>query len=211
MGHITVDQQRFAGRQVIFRSDRLDPTKNLVRGFDAYERLLVSRPELQEKIVFHSRSYLSRTDLAIYREYRIEVERRVQQINERFGTEGFQPIVFEIDDDYDASLAAYHRYDVLLVNPIRDGMNLIAKEGPIVNTRDGVLVLSRGAGAFEQLCNVVIAVDPFDIDGTAVALSEALDMPPAERASRAKELKALSGEGSPPDWLAEVLGYASTR
>lgn len=211
MNHVATNAQRFAGMQVIFRSDRLDPTKNVVRGFDAFERLLESRKETRQQVVFHARSYLSRTDIAVYRDYRDEVDRRVQEINERFGSASYQPIVFEIDDDYDASLAAYQSYDVLLVNPVLDGMNLIAKEAPVLNTRDGAVVLSRGAGAYDQLHDAVIGIDPLDVEGTAEALSEALDMPLDERARRSRELKVLAGENAPAAWLEMAVGFARTH
>ena len=211
MGQVDLDDRRFSGRRVIFRSDRLDPTKNLVRGFDAYERLLERYPQLCDQVVFHARSYLSRTDLAAYRDYHELVVRRVREINARFGGSGIDPIVFEVDNDYDASLAAYHHYDVLLVNPIRDGMNLIAKEGPIVNTRDGALVLSTGAGAFEQLRDVAIGVDPLDVEATSEALFEALELPEEERARRARGLKAISSEYPPAVWLGETIRRACTR
>ncbi len=132
--------------------------------------------------------YPSRESLADYIGYRSEVEHTVARINERFGTPEWTPILFDPADDYPRSLAGLISYDVLLVNPVRDGMNMVAKEGPLLNRRDGVLVLSRQAGAWDELANAAIGVNPFDVTGTAEALEVALLMAPEERARRAKQL-----------------------
>lgn len=207
---VAKNELRFAGRRVIFRSDRLEPTKNIVRGFEAFARLLELSPELLSQVVFYARAYLSRTDIARYREYRDEILHVVQEINNRFTTDDLAPVIFEVDNNYDASLAAYWNYDVLLVNPLLDGMNLIAKEAPVVNVRNGAVVLSTGAGAFEQLHDAVIGIDPFDVEATAHALETALYLTPEERLRRSTMLKAIASERAPGDWLAEVLTYART-
>ena len=205
--HVAINHERFDDYRMIFRSDRLEPTKNIVNGFLAYERLLEQHPELIESVVFHARSYLSRTDLVLYRDYRIEVEETVAKINERFGNNEYQPIVFEIDDDYDASLAAYRTYEVLIVNPLLDGMNLVVKEAAVVNKKQGAVILSRGAGAYEELMDCVIGIDPFDIDATAEAFESALSMPLGERAIRADRLSLLSAQRPPAVWLMECLTH----
>ena len=144
-----------ADRQVIVRVDRMELSKNLLRGFWAFDDLLDRQPERRERVVFVALSYPTRQGLPEYLAYQNEVESTVARINERWGTPGWTPIVLEVDDDYPRSLAALSRYDVLLVNPVRDGLNLVAKEGPLVNARDGVLALSREAGAFDELRSAV--------------------------------------------------------
>ena len=128
-------------RQVILRVDRMELSKNILRGFWAYEELLAYEPEWRERVVFVALAYPSRQGLAEYLAYQNEVESTVARINRRWATPGWTPIVLHVEDDYPRSLAALTRYDVLLVNPIRDGMNLVAKEGPVLNTADGVLAL----------------------------------------------------------------------
>ena len=206
--HAQLQQQRFSGKRVILRSDRLEPTKNIVRGFEAFAELLERHPEYRSEVVFYARAYVSRTELQQYRSYREEIEQVVKEINERFGTKQYQPVIFEVDDDYEASLAAYRRYDVLLVNPLLDGMNLVAKEAPVLNTRDGAVILSTGAGAYVQLHDLVIGIDAFDVTMTADALEEALTLSPEVRASRALLLKQRAGDLAPSQWLARCLEHA---
>ena len=121
---------------------------------------------------------------------------------------GWTPIVLEVEDDYQRSLAALSRYDVLLVNPVRDGLNLVAKEGPVINTRNGVLALSREAGAFDELGPAAVEINPFDVSGTAAVLAQALDMDEDERAERADELRKLILSRRPVDWLNDQLDAA---
>lgn len=201
-------ETRFSDRRVILRSDRLEPTKNIVRGFEAFAQLLERHPEYRSQVVFYARAYLSRAELEQYQSYRAEIERLVREINARFGTEGNQPVIFEVDNDYDATLAAYQRYDVLIVNPILDGMNLVVKEAPVLNERDGAVILSTGAGAYAQLHDAVIGVDPFDVAETANALEEALTLDPELRASRESMLRQLARDLAPAEWLARTLEYA---
>ncbi|MGH9046174.1 MAG: alpha,alpha-trehalose-phosphate synthase (UDP-forming), partial [Acidimicrobiales bacterium] len=162
-----------AGRRLIVRVDRIELSKNLLRGFYAFEELMETRPRWRGEVVFCAYVYPSRESLAEYAGYRSEVDHTVRRINERFGTDEWTPILYDPADDYPRSLAGLISYDVLLVNPIRDGMNMVAKEGPMVNERDGVLVLSRQAGAWEELSGPAIGVNPFDVTGTADALEEA--------------------------------------
>jgi trehalose 6-phosphate synthase len=208
MDFVARDAKRFGDRKVIFRADRLEPTKNIVNGFLAYERLLERRPDLIESTVFYARSYLSRTDLPLYLHYRKEVEQTVASINSRFGSTTRRAIEFEIDDHYDASLAAYREYDVLIVNPILDGMNLIAKEAPVVNVSNGVVVLSTGAGSYELLAGSVIGIDPLDVEATASALERGLTIPLEERSAHSAQLKVLGAKNPPAVWLAKVLTHA---
>ncbi len=195
-------------RQLVVRVDRMELSKNLLRGFWAFDELLEQEPERRERVVFLALAYPSRQGLAEYLAYQNEVEATVERINERWGTPGWTPIVLEVEDDYPRSLAALKRYDVLLVNPVRDGMNLVAKEGPLLNRRDGVLVLSREAGAFDELGPACVGVNPFDVTATAQALATALDAGAAERRAWAERLRAIVRERPPAAWLADQLGAA---
>ena len=130
------------------------------------------------------------------------------RINRRWATPGWTPIVLEVEDDYPRSLAALSRYDVLLVNPVRDGLNLVAKEGPLINTVDGVLALSREAGAFDELGPGVLELNPFDVSGTAAVLARALDMDDDERAAMAKTLRELILARPSSAWLDDQLTAA---
>ena len=180
-------------RVVIARSDRIEPSKNLVRGFRAFDLLLESRPALRGRVVFVAMVYASRQGLAEYLAYANEVEQAVNRVNERWATRDWLPIVLDERDDYSRTVAGLERYDVLLVNPIRDGLNLVAKEGPLLNQRDGVVCLSREAGSYDELAPAVEMVHPFDLDQTAAALAAALDIDANDRAPRATHLRALAG------------------
>ena len=153
---------------VIVRVDRMELSKNLLRGFWAFEELLERMPSHRERVVFVALAYPSRQGLPEYLAYQDEVETTVGRINERWGTPGWTPIVLEVEDDYPRSLAALGRYDVLLVNPVRDGLNLVAKEGPLINTRDGVLApLARGRRIRPALRSAMLRGQPVrrDRDG----------------------------------------------
>ncbi len=192
-------------RQVIVRVDRMELSKNLLRGFWAFDELMELQPHRRERVVFVALAYPTRQGLPEYLAYQNEVESTVARINERWGTPGWTPIVLEVEDDYHRSLAALTRYDVLLVNPVRDGLNLVAKEGPLLNTRNGVLALSREAGAFDELRDGALEVNPFEVSGTAEVLARALDMDPGERATRADLLVRTVLARRPSDWLADQL------
>ncbi|WP_406125114.1 trehalose-6-phosphate synthase [Streptomyces sp. NBC_00989] len=194
-----------AGRRTIVRVDRTELSKNIVRGLLAYRQLLDDHPELLERVVHVAFAYPSRQDLAVYRDYTAEVQRVADEINSRYGTPGWTPVVLHVKDDFARSLAAYRLADVALVNPIRDGMNLVAKEVPVVSDEGCVLVLSREAGAYEELGEDAIPVNPYDVIGTAAALHEALTMPPEERAERTKRLTAAATALPPAQWFLEQL------
>jgi trehalose 6-phosphate synthase len=194
-----------AGRRTIVRVDRTELSKNIVRGLLAYRQLLEDHPEWRERVVHVAFAYPSRQDLAVYREYTAEVQRLAQEINDRYGTEGWTPVVLHVKDDFARSLAAYRLADVALVNPIRDGMNLVAKEVPVVSDEGCALVLSREAGAYEELGEDAIAVNPYDVVGTARALHEALSMPAGERAERTKRLAAAATALPPARWFLDQL------
>ncbi|MFF4550473.1 trehalose-6-phosphate synthase [Streptomyces sp. NPDC001435] len=194
------------GRRAIVRVDRTELSKNIVRGLLAYRQLLDDHPEWRERVVHVAFAYPSRQDLAVYRDYTAEVQRLAQDINSRYSTPGWTPVVLHVKDDFARSLAAYRLADVALVNPIRDGMNLVAKEIPVVSDEGCVLVLSREAGAYEELGEDAIVVNPYDIVGTADALHQALTMPPEERAERTKRLAAAATALPPAQWFLDQLG-----
>ncbi len=201
-------EESVGDRLVVARVDRIELSKNLLRGFQAFDLLLERRPEWRERVVFLASVYPSRTGVPAYIEYQQDVEALVEEINERWAAPGWTPIVYDTRDDYPRSVAVLRRADVLLVNPIRDGLNLVAKEGAIVNERDAVLCLSREAGVWDEVGEAALDVPPFDVAGTADALERALLMPADERAARATRLRELSTARSPADWLADQLAAA---
>ena len=205
---LTALEGRVGDRTVIGRVDRMELTKNLVRGFQAYGELLEDHPEHREHVVFVAGAYPSRTGVPAYSAYRARVHDVVDEINERFATSSWTPILLDVEDDHPASVALLRRADVLLVNPIRDGLNLVASEGALVSDRDGVLVLSHEAGAWERLHEPAVPVHPFDVRGTAEALHRALTMPAEERRDRAARLRALVEARTPAQWLADNLAAA---
>jgi trehalose 6-phosphate synthase len=159
-------------------------------------------------VVFVAFVYPSREGLAEYLAYRQEVEGLIARINEQWSTPTWTPILYDPNDDFPRSVAALRRYDMLLVNPVRDGLNLVAKEGPLVNERDGVLALSREAGAWEELGDGALELNPFDVAGTCESLVEAIEMEPEERARRAQLLKRAASRRTPTDWLHDQLRAA---
>jgi trehalose 6-phosphate synthase len=196
-------------RRVILRIDRIDPSKNIVRGFAAYDRLLETHPEWRGGVVFVALLNPSRDELPEYLAYRQEVDQAAEAVNARWARPDWTPVVVDARDDFPRSVAGLARYDVLLVNPIKDGLNLVAKEGPIVNRRSGVLCLSPEAGAFEELHTAAVAVHPFDIEQAAHALHDALVMDADERAARAARLCRLAAARTPRHWLADQIAAAS--
>ncbi|WP_171165142.1 trehalose-6-phosphate synthase [Streptomyces sp. I05A-00742] len=193
------------GRKTIVRVDRTELSKNIVRGLYAYRRLLLDHPQWHGRVVHIAFAYPSRQDLAVYRDYTAEVERVADGINEEFGTADWQPVALHVKDDFARSLAAYRMADVALVNPIRDGMNLVAKEVPVVSDDGCALVLSREAGAAAELGADAILVNPYDIEATARALHEALLMEPDRRAERTERLAAAATALPPARWFVEQL------
>jgi trehalose 6-phosphate synthase len=187
----------------------MELSKNILRGFQAYDLLLQQRSDLHGRVIFLACCYPSRENVPEYALYKEQVAAEVAMVNARWGTATWQPIQFETDDDYVRSVAALRRYDVLLVNPIRDGLNLVAKEGPLINERSGQLVLSTEAGAWAELGSAALGVNPFDVEQTAHMLGVALDTNPQERAASAAELTELVAKRSPMDWLQDQLAAAS--
>jgi trehalose 6-phosphate synthase len=194
-----------SGRQVIVRVDRTELSKNIVRGLAAYRELLTSHPELHGRVTHLAFAYPSRSALAEYRVYTDSVLRAAAAINAEFGTPDWEPLILEVKDDYARSLAAYRLADVLVVNPIRDGMNLVAKEGPIVSDRGCALVLSEEAGARAELGEHALLINPYDLTGTAQAMYQALTMPQAERDARCAALARAGAALPPAQWLASQV------
>lgn len=202
---VALREQIGEGRKAIVRVDRTELSKNIVRGLLAYRQLLEDQPSWRERVVHVALAYPSRQDLAVYRDYMAEVRRLADEINSQYGTPGWTPVVLHLKDDFARSLAAYRLADVALVNPIRDGMNLVAKEVPVVSDEGCALVLSREAGAYEELGEDAIVVNPYDVVGTARALHSALTMPRDERAERTKRLAASATALPPAQWFLDQL------
>ncbi len=194
-----------AGRKLIVRVDRTELSKNIVRGLEAYRELLRTRPEWRGKVVHVAFAYPSRHDLPEYREYTAAVQRMARQIQDEFAVPGWDPLLLDVHDDYARSLAACRLADVMLVNPIRDGMNLVAKEGPILSDGGCAVVLSTEAGAAAELGAEALLVNPFDVSQTAQALHEALTMSDEERSRRSAALAAASAAMPPSRWFAEQV------
>ncbi|MDA8312399.1 MAG: trehalose-6-phosphate synthase [Actinomycetota bacterium] len=206
---VAVARQRLGeltgGRRLVVRVDRVELSKNILRGLWAFDELLETRPHWRGRVTMLTLAYPSREGLADYLAYRSEVEHTAERLNERWGSGDWVPIVLSVADDRARSMAALSAYDVLLVNPVRDGMNLVAKEGPLVNRTDGVLVLSREAGAWEELQPAALGVNPFDVSETAAALDVALAMSTGERAARARRLRGIVLGQTAADWFAKQL------
>src|ERR1700730_7067848 len=183
-------ERRRGGGKLIVRVARTELSKTIVRGLAAYRELLATRPQWRGRIVHLAFAYPSRSALAEYRAYTGQVRELARQITEEFRTADWNPVILEVKDDYARSLAACALADVLLVNPIRDGMNLVAQEGPVLSERGCALVLSREAGAAATLAADALLVNPYDVTETAEALHRALEMPDAERQRRGAALAA---------------------
>lgn len=191
--------------QTIMRVDRIEPTKNIVQGFQAYAYLLEQHPELHEKVTFLAFLVPSRQAVPEYRKYKEEVLTLIEQINQQYGRNRWTPIQVFVQNDRTMSLAAMQFYDVLLVNSLIDGMNLVAKEGAVVNKRDGVLVLSRTSGAFQQLEQASIPLSPGDMVETAEALYQALTLPPEERRLKANLAREEVETDDLRTWIAQQV------
>ncbi len=187
--------------QTIIRIDRLDPSKNILNGFRAYDQLLERRPDLHRQVKFLAFLVPSRTNIPEYRRYATRVFSAIDEINAKHGSAGWKPIEVFYENNYPQAIAAMRLYDVLLVNSACDGMNLVSKEGPTVNSRGGVLVLSRDAGSYEELGAYALGVAPDDVEGTSLALEAALAMPKAERKRRAALLRKAVERNDLTNWL----------
>src|SRR3989440_912195 len=193
------------GRKLVLRIDRMELSKNVVRGLRAFEELLKDHPEWRGRVTHVALLYPSRRALWEYRAYEAEVLDTCDRINSELGTDDWQPIVIINEDNYPRAIAALTRYDVLLVNPIADAMNLVSKEGPAVNRNDGVLVLSRNAGSWYELGHAAVTVNPYDVTEMADAVHTALTMDLGERRGRAELLRQVVEHNNPWKWLGHHL------
>ncbi len=187
--------------RLVVRVDRTDPSKNIVRGFRAFELYLDAHPEMRRRVGMLALLDPSRQDIPEYAEYLAAIEREARRVNDRFQENGWMPIELQIGDNFTMSVAAYKQFDVLLVNAIFDGMNLVAKEAPLVNSRDGVVVLSENAGAHAELGEWALSVNPFDVEGQAEAIHEALSLDPGERRRRLEAIQGHVREHDVSRWI----------
>jgi Trehalose-6-phosphate synthase len=189
-------------RYMVCRIDRTDFSKNILRGFKAFDRFLDQHPEFAEDITFLAMLQPSRQDVEEYVEYVEKIRDLVSHINTKHGNTDWMPIDLRFESNLARAVAMYKQYDVLMVNPVYDGMNLVAKEAPIVNERNGVLILSENTGSHEEIGSFTLSVNPFDIEAQAAALYEALTMEESERASRAEHMRRIVNENDVAKWLA---------
>ncbi len=189
----------------ILRVDRADLSKNILRGFTGFDIFLDQHPEYLERITFTAQLMPSRTDVPEYAEYLERIEALVAVVNHRHGTPDWMPIDLKLRDDLEEAVASYKHYDVIMVNAMFDGMNLVAKEAALVNSRDGVSILSENTGAHEELGEYALTVNPFDVQELADSIHEALQMEEGERARRASALKEILVSRDPGDWIDEQV------
>jgi len=192
-------------KHLIIRVDRADLSKNVLRGFTAFDTFLTQHPEFREEVTFIAHLQPSRQDVPEYAEYLERIEALVAVVNHRHGTTDWMPIDLKIYENFYDAVARYKHFDLLMVNSLFDGMNLVAKEAPAVNTRDGVLMLSENTGSHEELSDCTLTVNPFDIQEQADAIYRALTMEPEERRLRAQHLKELVFSRNPGDWVDDQL------
>jgi trehalose 6-phosphate synthase len=190
------------GDRTIIRVDRAEPNKNVVRGFRAYQLMLERHPELKGEVKFLAFLVPSRTHIKQYERYLQEIDGVVREVNAAQGIPGWEPITAFYENNYLQAIAGMKLGDVILVNPVSDGMSLVAKEGPIANRKDALMVLSEGTAAWEQLKEHALVVAPADIEGTATALYQAVTMPLEERARRASGMRAAIEAQNSAAWLA---------
>ena len=190
---------------LILQVDRADLSKNVLRGFSAFDIFLQEHPEFRERVTFIAHLQPSRQDVPEYAEYLERIEALVAVVNHRHGTTDWMPIDLRIYENFDEAVARYKHFDLLIVNSLFDGMNLVAKEGPAVNTRDGVVMLSENTGAHEELADCTLSVNPFDIQEQADTIYRALTMDPEEKRVRAGRLKEIILSRDPGDWIEAQL------
>jgi trehalose 6-phosphate synthase len=192
-------------KHLIIRVDRADLSKNVLRGFTAFDVFLTQHPEFREEVTFVAHLQPSRQDVPEYAEYLERIEALVAVVNHRHGTTDWMPIDLKIYENFPEAVARYKHFDLLMVNSIFDGMNLVAKEAPAVNTRDGVLMLSENTGSHHELFDYVISVNPFDIQEQADAIYRALTMPAEQKRAWSEGLKEIIFSRNPGDWVDDQL------
>ena len=192
---------RHRPEKLVLRVDRTDPSKNIVRGFRAFELYLDAHPEMHTRVALVALLDPSRQEIPEYAEYVGAIQREARRVNDRFQQDGWMPIDLQISDNFPRAVAAYKDFDVLFVNAIFDGLNLVAKEAPLVNERDGVLILSENAGVHEELGDWALSVNPFDVAGQADAIHRAIEMPAEERRDRIEAIRAWVREHDLASWI----------
>jgi trehalose 6-phosphate synthase len=197
--------EQYGDRQLILRIDRIEPSKNIVRGFQSFDELLEIHPEYRGKVTFLALLVPSRMEVEEYQNYLNELMGAAGQVNAKYGDSTWEPVRVVVGENYPRAVAAMQLYDVLLVNSIADGMNLVAKEGPVVNQQNGVLILSEHTGARQQLESGALIIPPLDISATAFAIHQALIMPDGERKEKAGRLRSLIESEDIVDWLCQQL------
>jgi trehalose 6-phosphate synthase len=190
---------------LILRVDRADLSKNVLRGFTAFDIFLEQHPELRERVTFIAHLQPSRQDVPEYVEYLEKIEALVAVVNHRHGTTDWMPIDLRLRDDFEEAVALYKHFDLLLVNAMWDGMNLVSKEGPLVNQRNGTVILSENTGAHEELGNCTLSVNPFDVQEQADAMFRALTASEDERRTRWERLHTIITQRTPSDWIGDQL------
>jgi trehalose 6-phosphate synthase len=187
--------------RLIVRVDRTDPSKNVVRGLRAFELYLERHPESVGRVGMLALLNPSRLEIPVYAEYLEEIERTAAAVDAHFPGS----IDLRVNDDFAEAVAGYKQFDVLLVNPVLDGLNLVVKEAPLVNVRDGAVVLSANAGAVEELGEWVIPVDPLDVEEQAEAIHQAFELPVEERHARLEAIREQVREHDVGAWIQAQL------
>jgi trehalose 6-phosphate synthase len=201
---VELDHQLRDGALVL-RVDRTDPSKNIVRGFEAFDLLLTEHPELHGKVVFLALLQPSRQDVPEYTTYLTEIGAAATAVNAHHGTGDWQPVDLRFAHDMALATAAYRRCDVLFVNAVADGMNLVAKEAVVLSERDMVLALSEATGAHDELGRFAVTLHPFDVAQQADALHEALTMPAQLRRDRREHAAWVVHRNDARRWLSAQL------
>jgi len=191
--------------RVIGRVDRTELSKNVWRGLLAYRELLRRYPQWRGRVVHAVFNNPSREDLPAYREYTASIERLTSDIEEEFATDDWTPVLLEIADDYPAALAALRRSDVVFINSVRDGMNLVVLEALVISEHSPAVVLSRETGAADVLGGDALVVNPFDVSATADALHAALSMRRDDRTARAERMRRAATALPPTEWFRAQL------
>lgn len=198
----------YKDRKLIMRTDRVEPSKNILRGFTAFRNFLIEYPAYQRRVEMLALLVPSRVDVPEYNSYLHDIMALVGEINATLGDSDWEPVRVFLSNNYDRAIAAFSLYDVLLVNPLADGMNLVAKEGALLNQRNGVLILSEEAGAAEEFGNAPLLVSPYDVYGTSQAIYQALNMPEDERAKRSQQLAQQVRQNDIARWFKLQLEHA---
>jgi trehalose 6-phosphate synthase len=212
--HVAAHEREILRRRrdhLILRVDRADLSKNVLRGFTAFDIFLDQHPEFRERVTFIAHLQPSRQDVAEYLEYLEKIEALVAVVNHRHGTTDWMPIDLRLRDDFGEAVALYKHFDLLLVNSMWDGMNLVSKEGPLLNTRNGMVILSENTGAHEELGTAAISVNPFDVQEQADAMFEALTMPAHERAHQMARLRDIIASRTPVGWIQNQLADVNEK